>query len=153
MKNKAVVLEYMLAILGYIEGIALCLSLVFLPLGIYAIYGAKLFLSATKLTDSEIGIIRNNLTNYAILFSIILFPIGLLSLLIVPICASHNIKVETTGEAYKQTIDVEPEPQEATQRVISEEELKKLEELKAYRDKGIITEDEFIRAKQSLFKD
>ena len=151
MKNKAVVLEYILAVLGYIEGIVLCLSLVFLPLGIYAIYGAKLFLATTKLTDSEIGIIRNNLTNYAVFFSVILFPIGLLSLLVVPICASHNIKVETTGET--NLSNTQSEPQEATQRVVSEEELAKLEELKKYRDKGIITEDEFIRAKQSLFKD
>lgn len=152
MKNKAVIIEYILAILGYIEGIILCLSLVFLPIGIYAIYGASLYLSATKLTDSEIGIIRNRINNYAIFFSVILFPIGLLALIIVPICASHNISVEDT-ETTQDSNWQSANNGEAKQRVVSEEELKKLEELKVYRERGIITEDEFEKAKRSLFED
>ena len=153
MRNKAVVLEYILAILGYIEGTILCLSLVFLPIGIYVISGANLFLSTTKLTDSEIGIIRNRITNYAVFYSIILFPVGLFALLVVPICAGHNISVETTNsEANNATFSQEPsQPVEPKQRVVSEEELAKLEQLRQYRDQGIITEDEFIKAKQSIF--
>ena len=150
MRNKAVVIEYILAILGYIEGALLCLSLVFLPIGIYAIYGANLYLSTTKLTDSEIGIIRNRITNYGFLFSIILFPVGLISLLIVPICAGHNIKVETTQNSTAEDA-TQTTSNEATQRVVSEEELNKLEQLRKYRDQGIITEDEFMKAKQSIF--
>ena len=153
MKNKAVILEYFLAVLGYLEGIALCLSLVFLPIGIYAISGANLFLATTKLTDSEIGIIRNRITNYGVLFSIILFPVGLLALLIVPICAGHNIKVETSQDGASEENMATIQPKEATQRVVSEEELAKLEQLRKYRDQGIITEEEFIKAKQSIFED
>ena len=151
MKNKAVVLEYILAILGYVEGAILCISLVFLPLGIYVVSGAGYFLAATKLTDSEIGVIRNHITNYAILFSIMLFPIGLISLLIVPLCASHNISVED-GEMAQEPSSTNKEPQTASQRVLTEEEIAKLDELKKYRDKGVITEDEFIKAKKSLFE-
>ncbi|MBQ7579331.1 MAG: SHOCT domain-containing protein [Clostridia bacterium] len=156
MKNSAVVIEYILEILGYIEGLVLCLSLVFLPLGIYVIYGANYYLMATRLTDSEIGIVRNHLINYGIFFSIILFPIGLLSLLIVPLCASHNISVENTkndtDENFSEKTRETTEPVETTQRVVTEEELEKLNELKKYKEQGIITEEEYEQAKQSLLE-
>ncbi|MBQ7452922.1 MAG: SHOCT domain-containing protein [Clostridia bacterium] len=154
MKNNGSVIEIIMATLGYIEGVILCLSLVFLPLGIYVIAGANYFMMCTKLNDNEIMAVAGHIKAYSIFFSIVLFPIGLLSLAIVPLCRSNKVSVEDAPmEGFVQTEEQKSsEPTEPQfQRVVSEEELEKFEQLKKYREQGLITEEEFSRAKEELF--
>ena len=154
MKNGGSVIELIMATMGYIEGVICCLSLVFLPLGIYLIAGANYFLMCTKLADHEVMAVAGHVKAYAILFSIALFPMGLLSLFIIPLCKNNHITVEDVKQDDNSSKhdDAPAEPTEPSfQRVVSEEELSKFEQLKQYREQGLITEEEFRRAKEELF--
>lgn len=163
MKNKATIWLYISMVLGYIWGCALILSLIFLPLGIYAISGANLYHDCTQVTDSELYCVSKRLTNWAIFFSIIFFPFGLLTIIPAYIASNNKIKVvsndsdEFDANSYMANVVKENEANYSgsaspvEQRVVSAEDMEKFEELKKYKEQGLITEEEFQRAKHEIF--
>lgn len=177
MKNKASIWAYIMVGVAWLFGVIYIVSLVFLPVGIYCISGASLYLAAAKLTDSEVYALKKRLGYYAIFFSIVAFPLGLISIIVYVVATSNHISVETpTDDAAYTVTDVDEQQtgfngsaaqgqntsgtstdgatQAATQPhqvVLTEEALEKFEELKEYRNQGLITEAEFNRAKKDLF--
>lgn len=179
MKNKASIWAYIMVGVAWLFGVIYIASLVFLPVGIYCISGACLYLAAAKLTDSEVYALKKRLGYYAIFFSIVAFPLGLISIIVYAVATSNHISVETpTGDASYTVIDADIQSQQAGytggatqgqntssagtdgatqtatepyQVVLTEEALEKFEELKEYRNQGLITEAEFNRAKKDLF--
>ena len=177
MKNKASICAYIMVGVAWLFGVIYIASLVFLPVGIYCISGASLYLAAVKLTDSEVYALKKRLGYYAIFFSIVAFPLGLISIIVYAVATSNHISVETptddaaytvTGADEQQTgfngsaaqdqntsgAEAEGATQAVTQPhqvVLTEEALEKFEELKEYRNQGLITEAEFNRAKKDLF--
>lgn len=177
MKNKASIWAYIMVGVAWLFGVIYIVSLVFLPVGIYCISGASLYLAATKLTDSEVYALKKRLGYYAIFFSIVAFPLGLISIIVYSVATSNHISVETpTDDAAYTVTDADEQQtgfngsaaqgqntsgtstygatQAATQQhqvVLTEEALEKFEELKEYRNQGLITEAEFNRAKKDLF--
>lgn len=177
MKNKASIWAYIMVGVAWLFGVIYIASLVFLPVGIYCISGASLYLAAAKLTDSEVYALKKRLGYYAIFFSIVAFPLGLISIIVYAVATSNHISVETpTDDAAYTVTDADEQQtgfngsaaqgqntsgtstygatQAATQPhqvVLTEEALEKFEELKEYRNQGLITEAEFNRAKKDLF--
>lgn len=160
MKNKANFWLNLMIVLAFIYGGVAIASLVFIPIGIYSIYGAMYYSSCTKLTDSELYTQKNRLKNWAIYFSIFMFPLGLFSIVIAKIAGDNKVSVEPSGEpnyTFTET-QVNEEVQknytnsETTQKVISEEDMEKFEQLKRYKEQGIITDAEFERAKKEIFE-
>lgn len=177
MKNKASIWAYIMVGVAWLFGVIYIASLVFLPVGIYCISGASLYLAAAKLTDSEVYALKKRLGYYAIFFSIVAFPLGLFSIIVYALATSNHISVETpTDDAAYTVTDADKQQtgfndsaaqgqntsgtstdgatQAATQPhqvVLTEEALEKFEELKEYRNQGLITEAEFNRAKKDLF--
>lgn len=177
MKNKASIWAYIMVGVAWLFGVIYIVSLVFLPVGIYCISGASLYLAAAKLTDSEVYALKKRLGYYAIFFSIVAFPLGLISIIVYAVATSNHISVETpTDDAAYTVTDADEQQtgfngsaaqgqntsgagaegatQAATQPhqvVLTEEALEKFEELKEYRNQGLITEAEFNRAKKDLF--
>lgn len=177
MKNKASIWAYIMVGVAWLFGVIYIVSLVFLPVGIYCISGASLYLAAAKLTDSEVYALKKRLGYYAIFFSIVAFPLGLISIIVYVVATSNHISVETpTDDAAYTVTDVDEQQtgfngsaaqgqntsgtstdgatQAATQPhqvVLTEEALEKFEELKEYRNQELITEAEFNRAKKDLF--
>lgn len=179
MKNKASIWAYIMVGVAWLFGVIYIASLVFLPVGIYCISGANLYLAAAKLTDSEVYALKKRLGYYAIFFSIVAFPLGLISIIVYAVATSNHISVETpTDDASYTVTDADIQSQQAGfngsaaqdqntsgaeaegatqavtqphQVVLTEEALEKFEELKEYRNQGLITEAEFNRAKKDLF--
>ncbi len=177
MKNKASIWAYIMVGVAWLFGVIYIASLVFLPVGIYCISGASLYLAAAKLTDSEVYALKKRLGYYAIFFSIVAFPLGLISIIVYAVATSNHISVETPMDDAADTVtdadkqqtgfndsaaqgqntsgtSTDGATQAATQPhqvVLTEEALEKFEELKEYRNQGLITEAEFNRAKKDLF--
>lgn len=61
MKNKASIWAYIMVGVAWLFGVIYIASLVFLPVGIYCISGASLYLAAAKLTDSEVYALKKRL--------------------------------------------------------------------------------------------
>ncbi len=162
MKNKANFWLNLMIVLAFIYGGIAIASLVFIPIGIYTIYGALYYSTCTKLTDSELYTQKNRLKNWAIYFSIFMFPLGLFSIVIYNIASDNKISVESSEDytytkPNAETNNNEEEHKnytqsEATQKVISQEDMEKFEQLKRYKEQGIITDAEFEKAKKEIFE-
>lgn len=166
MKNKATFWLYILIGLGYAWGVILIASLVFMPIGIYFISGAMFYRACLKLTDSELYCVAKKLKYWAIFFGIAMFPLGLLAFIPSLISTSNNIKVSTPGfdatDYMARVVDENASntvaqnnntiSEMAEQKVLTPQEMEKFEELKRYKEQGLITDEEFDRAKNELFK-
>lgn len=161
MKNKATGWCYISAVVCYISGVFYSFSLIFLPVAIYCFVYGNRYLRIAKLTDYELSVIKSMLISSAVFLSIFAFPIGLVS--IIPVCMSgSNAKVSneprvdnsTTAEQAEtvkaQSVEVN-ENIEQTQNVnLSDEDLEKIEKLSAFRNQGLLTEQEFEDAKRQI---
>ena len=151
------------AVVSFIFGALYIFSLVFIPIGIYCfVAGRKFSYKADHMMD-HYSVDQKTMQAYAIFVSIACFPLGLLSLIAYFRMYSNNVKVETTkviniqeGEnpAKKEDADFVPEEskEEETQET-EEEKLEKLEKLRKFKEKGIITDEEFNMAKEQMFGD
>ncbi len=150
--NKCNVWCTLMGILGFIFGIAYCFTLILIPVAVYCFIGAKKYMEMTNLTDSQIAGQKKSLTNWAIFFSIVGFPIGLLS--IIPAVVVNNnivvtdVKVEE-GNKTSQTAETEPKKEEKEEDSgISD--LETIEKLSKLKEEGLITEEEYTRAKNEV---
>ena len=161
--KKAKVTLNILAVISFIFGALYCFSLVFIPVGVYCFSAGKLFsYKADHLMDSYTAD-KKTLTRYFIFVAIVCFPLGLLSGLAYLFLFGNNVKIEQFN--YVKITDVSPEEkqeekqpevkeekqEESVQEESEEEKLEKLEKLRNFKEKGIISEEEFEMAKEQMF--
>ena len=160
MKKTKVVLN-ILSVICFIFGAVYCFSLVFIPVGVYCFSAGKLFSSKADNLLNNYSADQKILTRYFIFVSIVCFPLGLLSILAYYFLYGNNVKVDNFN--YVKITDVKPEEKQSEQDSQNEEEpsnesinqaeevkeeteqekLEKLEKLAKFKDKGIISEEEF----------
>lgn len=154
MTNKSSVWCTLMGVLGYIIGIAYCFTLIFIPIAVYCFIGAKRYIEWANLTDSQLAQYKSNLTNWAIFFSIVGFPIGLFS--IAPaVLVSNNVTITNVSEPTNETANGETvvhteEKKEEKDEVV--DSLKTIEKLDSLKKEGLITEEEYERAKKDVLE-
>lgn len=158
MKNKSSVFCAIMGVIGYLAGVMYCLTLILIPVAVYCFIGAKMYMDASNLSDSELTYKKRALIGYAVFFSIVAFPIGLLS--IAPACfaSQNNIVVtdskESSNDEPQTTLVKESEAtyerKETSVNQTSKEET--LEKLNHLYDEGLITKAELERAKAEIDK-
>ena len=109
---------------------------------------------------------QKTMKGYFIFTAIACFPLGLLSILAYYFLYGNNVKVDnfnyvkiTTVEKEEKEPEVKPEseniPEEKSEESASEEteaeKLEKLEKLKNFKEKGIISDEEFEMAREQMF--
>jgi len=156
MNNKNSVFCTINGVIGFIAGISYAFTLILLPIAIYCFIGAKKYIDCAGLTDSELAMHKKSLVNWAVFFSIFAFPIGLLS--IIPALKADNnvsvtdIKIETTKvNPAPKTDEVKQETQKPKEEAKSDLSASDtIEKLKKFLEDGLITEEEFNRAKSEI---
>ena len=145
----------------FVFGAVYIFSLVFIPVGIYCfVAGKKFSYKAEHLLDNY-AVDKKILRNYSIFASIACFPFGLLSLLAYFGIYNNNVKVEKSehvevdatenSELVDEGDDVEV--MESKTEETEAEKIEKLEKLRRFKEKGIITEEEFEMAERQMFGD
>jgi len=166
--KKAKVTLNILAVISFIFGAFYCFSLVFIPVGVYCFAAGKLFSYKAEHMMDSYSADKKTLSRYFIFVAIACFPLGLLSGLAYMFLYGNNVKVEEFN--YVKITDVAPEekqeePKEETeskeakeevkeepvQEETEDEKLEKLKKLENFKEKGIISEEEFEMAKEQMF--
>ena len=158
MKNKATIWCYISAGAAYIAGIAYCLSLLFLPIGIYCIIYGNRFLAVSRLTDSQLAYAKQALLIPTIFTVILAFPIGLIALVPYFMAGASNVtvsgatqsQVPPEGETVKVDVDTVTIQKEENNSDLTSSDLEKLEKLASFRRQGLLTDDEYNQAKEQL---
>lgn len=162
-KNK--VLLNIVSVFCFIYGAIYIFSLVFIPIGVYCFAAGKKFSYKAEHLLDNYAVDKKLMKGYTIFTSIACFPFGLLSIIAYLGIYGNNVKVE--GFQYQkitevekpndktETVNSEPENQQADEQVnheeTTEEKMEKLEKLRNFRDKNIISEEEFEMAKEQIF--
>lgn len=152
--NKSSVWCTIMAVLGFIFGVGYCFTIILIPVAIYCFIGAKRYMEWANLTDSQLLVEKQSLINWAIFFSIVGFPLGLIS--IVPACMISNNNIVVTDvktEDAEKTTASETETGNETKETVEEEELsdiETIEKLNNLKKEGLITEEEYSRAKDEV---
>ena len=145
--NKSSVWCTIMAVLGFIFGVGYCFTIILIPVAIYCFIGAKRYMEWANLTDSQLLVKKQSLINWAIFFSIVGFPLGFIS--IVPACMISNNNIVVTDK----TTASETETGNETKETVEEEELsdiETIEKLNNLKKEGLITEEEYARAKDEV---
>lgn len=165
-KNK--VLLNIVSFFCFVFGALYIFSLIFIPIGIYCFSAGKKFnYKADHMLDNY-GVDKKTMKFYTVFVSIFCFPFGLLSIISYFGIYGNNVKVD--GFQYTRVTEVSKsdENEKAEQEVreenavtdvektevreeSEEEKLEKLEKLKNFRDKNIISEEEYEMAKEQMF--
>lgn len=153
MKNKNSVWCTINGILGYFIGVVYCFTLILIPVAVYCFIGARRYIEWSELTESQLASKKSSLKNWAIFFSIVGFPIGLFSL--VPAClVQNNVVVTSVGEPNgenPETAEVKHEEQNKETESV-EDASKTIEKLENLKNEGLITEEEYQRAKDEVLR-
>lgn len=164
-KNK--VLLNILSVICFIYGALYVFSLVFIPVGIYCFSAGKKFSYKAEHLLDNFSVDKKIMKGYSIFVSIACFPFGLLSIIAYLGVYGNNVKIETTefikanSEDVKseqteniKTDDIAVDSQDKNDNSQSEEteseKLEKLEKLRNFRDKNIITEEEYEMARDQI---
>ena len=162
MKSNKILLN-ITSVFCFLFGACYIFSLVFIPVGIYCFSAGKLFSKkADHLLDNFVAD-KKLMKSYSIFVSIACFPFGLLSLLAYFGIYGNNVKVENnsaikfsvyeTSEQSESSV-LQDDSSKETEQVVEEteeEKLEKLEKLRKFKDKNIISEEEFEMAKEQIF--
>lgn len=166
MKANKVLLN-ITSVFCFIFGACYIFSLVFIPIGIYCFVAGKLFShKADHLLDNYVAD-KKSMKAYTIFVSIACFPFGLLSVIAYFGIYGNNVKVEkneyvnfnifdaSETEEVSEKVEEDEKIEEVKEEVVSketeEEKMEKLEKLRKFKDKKIITEEEFEMAKEQIF--
>ena len=152
MKNRATFWLYLLAVLCGAFGIILCFTFILIPIGIYLIAGCSFYKSLANVTEADLSLYVKTLSYWSIFVSIVMFPIGLISLIPYFLAKSNNVKITNAKEEFESQPETQSQSGEAEQIVVSEEEMQKFLEIKKYHEQGIISDEEFEKAKSVIFK-
>ena len=150
MKNKCSSWCTLMGILGYFMGVVYAFTLILIPIAVYCFIGAKVYMERADLTDSQLATYKKSMTYWSIFFSIVAFPIGLFSI-IPALKIDNNITitdVEVKAEENKKDVE-QPEVKIEENKSSSSElsDIETIEKLKNLKDEGLITQEEFERAK------
>lgn len=158
MKANKVLLN-IVSVFCFLFGACYIFSLVFIPVGIYCFSAGKLFsYKADHLLDNFIAD-KKTIKAYTIFVSIVCFPFGLLSVIAYLGIYGNNVKVEKTESVRIETIEepeifateeVVEEKEEFVKEETEEEKIEKLEKLRKFKEKKIISEEEFEMAKEQI---
>lgn len=169
MKANKVLLN-IVSVICFIYGALYIFSLVFIPIGIYCFTAGKLFSHKADHLLDNYSVDKKAMKAYTIFTSIFCFPFGLL--VIIPYFGIYGNNVKVNEFQYTKInevenpndVTVEDIPEEKTSEEVNgdtvsveevleteEEKLEKLEKLKNFRDKNIISEEEFEMAKEQMF--
>lgn len=165
-KNK--VLLNITSVFCFIYGAIYIFSLVFIPIGIYCfIAGKKFSYKADHLMDNY-SVDKKVMKAYTTFASIACFPFGLLSIIAYLSVYGNNVKIQNSESEVNVKSENVQDSSESNQSKMAQEnsnqegetvaettaeKLEKLEKLRNFRDKNIITEEEFEMAKNKMFGD
>jgi len=167
MKANKVLLN-ITSVFCFLFGACYIFSLVFIPVGIYCFVAGRLFShKADHLLDNYVSD-KKTMKAYTIFASIACFPFGCLSIIAFFGIYGNNVKVEKSEvinfnifdapeadeeikEVKSEEIESEPEKEESVKEETEEEKMEKLEKLRKFKEKNIITEEEFEMAKEQIF--
>ena len=153
MKNKFSGWCVTLAILGYIFGVAFCFTFILIPLAVYCFIGARKYMIFSAMSDAQLYTFKKSLTGWAIFFSIVGFPLGLISIIPAVFVSSNNITITDVSEPDFKTAPEQKPQAENKEKPAKEDksnDLETLEKLKHLLDEGLITEEEYERAKKDV---
>lgn len=140
--NRNSTLFTVLGIFGMIFGVIASITIVGLIIGIPLIIGSKKFLDYAKLTDEEVlSLDRQNLTIWLIVFCVLMFPVGLIALIIL-----FNLEGQLSAKV-NSTLNSNSESS------VMDEKINKIKELYEMKEQGIITEEDFQNAKNKILND
>lgn len=161
MKANKVLLN-ITSVFCFLFGACYIFSLVFIPVGIYCFSAGKLFShKAEHLLDNFVAD-KKTMKAYTIFVSIACFPFGLLSVIAYLGIYGNNVKIETAESVRVESVEepasfvveesINEEVKEESEKEETEEEkIEKLEKLRKFKEKNIITEEEFEMAKEQMF--
>ena len=154
MRNKVSGWCITMGIWGYVLGVAWCFTLILIPLAVYCFIGARKYMMFSEMSDAQIRAFKQALKNWAIFFSIVGFPIGLISIIPALSVNKNNVTVTDVAEPEIKTApdQVQEEVKEEKVEENKSNDLETLEKLKHLLDEGLITEEEYERAKKDIIK-
>ncbi len=140
-------------------------TLVFIPIGIYCFLAGKRFAYKADHLGDNYKLTNINFKKYVIFVSIFCFPFGLLSIIPYVLLTSNKVKVtdlkysetsSNSGNYNSTTNDKEPtssgeENIQSDEIESDEEKIEKYKKLQNFKEKGLITEEELLQAKEQLF--
>ena len=158
----------------FIYGAIYLFSLVFIPIGIYCFIAAKRFAYRADHLFETFAVSNETLKNYTVFVCIACFPFGLLAIIPYMMLVGNKIKISGFNVVKNDEDDVKKQEKiveivdasmtekaekfeevlkEESEKVVvetEEEKLEKLKKLENFKEKGIITEEEFEMAKEQL---
>lgn len=143
-----------LTVIAYFYGVLLCATMVLIPLGVYSIIAAHRYAEFSEYNQYQVSINKRKIKNWIIFGCILYIPFGLIGIACVKYIdndvviddAATQEPVSSGVDQEKPVVDVEIHtPQSA------DEKAEKLEKLKRFKEKGLITEEEFEQAKNDLY--
>jgi hypothetical protein len=166
MKANKVLLN-ITSVFCFLFGACYIFSLVFIPVGIYCFVAGRLFShKADHLLDNYVSD-KKTMKAYTIFASIACFPFGCLSIIAYFGIYGNNVKVEKsevinfnifdapeteeTENSNQEPVEEVEEKVEDAKEETEEEKMEKLEKLRKFKEKNIITEEEFEMAKEQIF--
>lgn len=159
MKTNKILLN-ITSVFCFLFGAFYIFSLVFIPIGIYCFAAGKFFSSkADHLLDNFVAD-KKTMKSYVIFVSIACFLFGLLSVIAYFGIYGNNVKVQPAESVKFETVEdsedvkteeVAKEQIEEVKEESEEEKLEKLEKLRKFKEKNIISEEEFEMAKEQMF--
>ncbi len=159
MKSSKVILNIM-SVVCFIYGAFYVFSLVFIPIGIYCFIAGRTFSFKAEHTDDMFTVNNKVFRNYVIFTSIFCLPFGLLSIIPYLLLTSNNVRVNmeykpndnATSQAEYENENKVVEA-EISQDESLEDRKEKYNKLKAFNEKGLITDEELEDARKRLFGD
>ena len=160
------------AFICFVFGAIYLFTLVFIPIGIYCFVAAKRFAYRAEHMFETFAVNNQTLKNYTIFASIACFPLGLLSIIPYLMIVGNKVKISGFNVVSNDEQDIkkqekiveivetsmnekaekfeEVKEKSVVETETEEEKLEKLKKLENFKDKGIITEEEFEMAKEQL---
>jgi len=138
MSNKNSSWFEIIGIFGLIFGILSCLSIIGIVVGIPTIIASNKFIKMSNMPESEIMNNKSSVITWSVVLCICCCPFGFLAL----------IPALSIDGKWHDTPYV---PQARTFEEIENEKLDKINKLKDLKDNGLISEEEFTKAKSKIF--
>lgn len=160
MTHRAKVINVILGVISYFMGAVYCATLIGIPIGFMCFISARRFMSWSELADVSLVAMKDLITKWTIFISIFAFPIGLISIINLFLIGNNATVSDTNKEdesvyQFTTTESGETVVQETEKKEVSENELSALEtieKLQHLKEEGLITEEEFERAKNEVIK-
>lgn len=143
MKNKNYAFLLIGGILGMIEGIVACITIVGAIVGIPLIIGATKYLAWAKVSDEDLFAEKDTLLIWGIVYTILMFPIGAITL-IPPLTMDKTFSSTQNNSSTYEQKNATSEKKSKLDRLMELEEMKK---------QGLIDENDFEIAKKKILSE